>query len=96
MAIAATSQPPIRKQHPIGEYVVDFYCPAAKLVIEVDSYAHETGNRPQRDEVRQRWLEACGLKVVRIAARDVLRDPQACADSILRLCEDGLTPPPQR
>jgi very-short-patch-repair endonuclease len=90
------SEPQIRRQHPPGEYVLDFYCAAAKLVFEVDGYAHETGNRPQRDEIRQRWLEEQGLTVVRIAARDVLRDPEACADSILRLSQLPKTPPPQR
>jgi very-short-patch-repair endonuclease len=87
------ASPPIRRQHPFGEYVVDFYCPAAKLVIEVDGFAHDTGDRPQRDCVRDAWLEAQGLRVLRIPARDVLRDPTGCADGILRLCG---TPPPRR
>jgi very-short-patch-repair endonuclease len=87
------ASPPVRRQHPIGGYVVDFYCPAAKLVIEVDGFAHETGDRPCRDAVREAWLRAQGLNVLRIPARDVLRDAVACADGILRLCE---TPPPQR
>ena len=83
------ASPPVRRQHPIGSYVVDFYCPAARLVIEVDGFAHETGDRPTRDA----WLRAQGLDVIRIAARDVLRDAVECADGILRLCQ---TPPPQR
>lgn len=92
-----SAQPPIRRQHPLGEYVVDFYCAAAKMVFEVDGFSHNMGNRPQRDEQRQRCLEAQGLTVIRIPARDVLHDANACADSILRLCEDGKkTPPPQR
>jgi very-short-patch-repair endonuclease len=90
------SQPPIRRQHPLGDYVLDFYCAAAKLVFEVDGFAHQTGDRPQRDERRQHWLEARGLRVMRIDARDVLRDPESCADAILRLCEEKITPPPQR
>ena len=87
------ASPPIRRQHPVGQYVVDFYCPAAKLVIEVDGFAHETGDRPQRDAIRDRWLRQQGLRVLRIAASDVLHDATACADGILRLCE---TPPPRR
>jgi very-short-patch-repair endonuclease len=85
--------PPIRRQHPIGGFVVDFYCPAAKLVIEVDGFAHDTGDRPHRDDIRAAWLEAQGLRLLRIPARDVLRDPAGCADGILRLCEP---PPPRR
>jgi very-short-patch-repair endonuclease len=90
------AQPQIRRQHPLGNYILDFYCPATKLVIEVDGHAHLTGNRAERDEARQRWIEAQGLSVIRVAARDVLRDPLACADSILRLCEEKSTPPPPR
>jgi very-short-patch-repair endonuclease len=85
--------PSIRRQHPIGGYVVDFYCPAAKLVIEVDGFAHETGGSASRDAARDGWLRTQGLNVLRIAARDALRDPEGCAEGILRLCE---TPPPQR
>src|SRR5689334_11687413 len=64
-----------RRQHPLGRYVLDFYCAAAKLAIEIDGIAHDMGDRPQRDEIRTAWLEAQGLQVLRIAARDVLRDP---------------------
>ena len=87
------ASPPVRRQHPIGGYVVDFYCAAAKLVIEVDGFAHETGQRPSSDAARDGWLRAQGLNVLRIPARHVLRDPVECADAILRLCQ---TPPPQR
>ena len=87
------ASPPVRRQHPLGRYVVDFYCPAARLVIEVDGFAHQTGDRPARDAVRDAWLQAQGFSVLRIAAADVLRDAVGCAEGILRLCE---TPPPQR
>ena len=82
----------IRKQHPIGPYVLDFYCPAAKLAIEVDGFAHDTGDRPERDEVRTEWLESQGLKVLRIPAKDVLADPDCVADALLRLCTSKRKP----
>ena len=47
-----------RRQHPIGPYVVDFYCASARLAIEVDGFAHEVGNQPARDQLRTDWLEA--------------------------------------
>jgi very-short-patch-repair endonuclease len=75
-----------RKQHPIGDYVLDFYYPSAKLAIEVDGFAHDTGSRPRRDEARTRWLNGEGIEVLRIPAKDILADPDAVADSILRLC----------
>jgi len=72
-----------RKQHPISGYRVDFYCAAAKLVIEVDGAAHDMGDRPERDVERTKWLEAKGYQVIRISAADVLRDADAAAQSIV-------------
>ena len=72
-----------RKQHPIGGYRADFYCPAAKLVIEVDGAAHDMGDRPGRDVERTKLLEAKGYQVLRIPAADVLRDADEAAQSIV-------------
>jgi very-short-patch-repair endonuclease len=41
-----------RHQHPAGPYVLDFYCAAVKLVVEVDGEAHSRGDRPERDFAR--------------------------------------------
>jgi len=79
-----------RRQHPIGPYVLDFYCPSAKLAIEVDGFAHDTGDRLQRDEVRTEWIRSQGIQVLRIPAKDVLADPDAIADALLRLCAEPL------
>jgi very-short-patch-repair endonuclease len=91
-----------RRQHPIGEYVLDFYCPSTKLAIEVDGAAHDLGDRPQRDERRTEWLKDQGIAVLRIPAKDVLRDPDEVADALIRLCAEPLHhsaalsgPPPQ-
>ncbi len=73
-----------RKQHPIGPYVADFYCPAAKVVIEVDGATHE--HRHDRDLARDAYMASLGLRVVRIPASDVLADPGAVADGIFGLC----------
>lgn len=80
-----------RKQHPIGPYVLDFYCASAKLAIEVDGMAHDMGDRPQRDEARTDWLKQQGIDVMRIPAKDVLADPDAIADALLRLCTNPST-----
>jgi very-short-patch-repair endonuclease len=72
-----------RKQHPIGGYRADFYCPAGKLVIEVDGAAHDMGDRPERDVERTKLLEAKGYQVLRIPAADVLRDADEAAQSIV-------------
>ena len=75
-----------RRQHPIGHYVLDFYCPAAKLAIEVDGEAHDFGDRPQRDDRRTAWLSSKGIEVLRVPAKDVLADPDALGDALIRLC----------
>jgi very-short-patch-repair endonuclease len=81
-----------RRQHAIGSFVADFYCPAAKLVIEIDGVAHDMGDRPQRDEARDKWLTNEGLEVLRIAAREILADPDAVADALVKLCADRAGP----
>ena len=80
------TKPRIRRQHPLGHFVLDFYCAEAKLVIEIDGYAHDTGTRPERDQARARWLKQQGLGVLRIKADEVLRDPLGWADAIVRMC----------
>jgi len=74
-----------RKQHAIGPFVADFYCPAARLVIEIDGATHD--QRQDVDGRRDAYMAALGLRVVRIAAADVFADPEAVADGIYRLCE---------
>lgn len=54
-----------RRQHPVGIYIVDFYCHALKLVIEVDGSIHEQIEVKKHDEKRQSDLEDFGLSVVR-------------------------------
>ncbi len=83
----------IRHQHPIGDFIVDFYCASAKVVIEIDGIAHDMGDNPARDAARDEWIEAQGYFVVRIAATEVLRDPDEVAEGILALCQN---PPPRR
>ena len=82
----------IRRQHPVGSYVLDFYCPAARLAIEVDGEAHDRGDRPARDEIRTEWLRSADIEVLRIPAKDVLGDPDAIAEALLRLCASKARP----
>ncbi len=81
-----------RRQHPVGPYVLDFYCPAANLAIEIDGAAHDFGDRPQRDDKRGEWLITQGLELLRVPAQDVLPDPDAAAEALLRLCADRARP----
>ena len=61
-----------RRQHPVGRYVLDFYCEEARLAVEVDGASHEHPNRIRHDARRTAWLNLRGITVCRIAARDVL------------------------
>jgi very-short-patch-repair endonuclease len=63
---------PFLKQRPIHKYIVDFYCPRLKLVIEIDGESHR--NKFESDQTRQRRLEDLGLSVMRFHDRDVKRD----------------------
>ena len=79
-----------RRQHAIGPFVADFYCPAAKLVIEVDGAAHD--HRQDSDEKRDTYMKSLGLAVMRINAAEVLADPDTMADAIYRACVGRVGP----
>ena len=66
-----------RRQHPSGPYILDFFCSDARLAIEVDSEAHNRGDRPQRDAARDAWFASAGVETLRISAADVLNDLQS-------------------
>ena len=64
-----------RRQHPVGVYILDFYCPAARLAVEVDGAVHDAPDRIAHDRRRTGWLEAQGIMVLRypaISIRDEL------------------------
>jgi very-short-patch-repair endonuclease len=69
---------PFRRQCPIGPYIVDFVCHAAKLIVEIDGPVHALFGKPEREARRPAWLEADGFRVLRIPG-DKARDPDALA-----------------
>ncbi len=77
----------IRRQNPVGPYVLDFYCAAAKVAFEIDGIAHNMGGRPAHDTARDAALAEHGIEVIRIPAADVLRSPQKIAEAIVRYCQ---------
>lgn len=74
--------PLFRRQHPLGPYVLDFYCSEARLAIEVDGWGHNMGGQPDHDERRDHWLRGQGVEVFRLSASEVLKDPDDAADRI--------------
>jgi very-short-patch-repair endonuclease len=61
-----------RRQHPIGPFIVDFYCAQKRLVIEVDGDSHFTDEQMEYDRARTAWLEEQGCKVIRFTNTDVM------------------------
>ena len=60
-----------RRQHPIGPYIVDFYCAEARLAVEVDGRCHEHPERIAHDRRRTVWLSEQNIRVVRLASESV-------------------------
>ena len=83
-----------RKQLPLAPYTIDFVCLSVRLAIEVDGEAHERGNKPQSDANRDQFVREGGFRVLRIPARDVLQDTEACVRLIVAQCGEGGPPPP--
>lgn len=85
--------PVFRRQHPIGPYVLDFYCAKARLAVEIDGISHDTADRPERDARKDAWLRRKGITVMRVAAADVAKRIDDVADAIVRLAiEMGAAP----
>jgi very-short-patch-repair endonuclease len=71
-----------RRQAPIGPYVVDFFCPAKRLVVELDGGHHNDDETAKHDRERQLWLESQGYRVVRFWNSDVTGDLNAVLERI--------------
>ena len=71
-----------QRQKAIGEYIVDFYCAKARLVVELDGGGHYTAEQKEKDKVRTRELETMNLKVVRICNLDIDRNFRSVCEYI--------------
>jgi very-short-patch-repair endonuclease len=76
-----------RRQQPIGPFVVDFFCPSERLIVEVDGPIHD--QQRDADRQRQELLESLGLRFIRIAAADIETD----LDATLATIRTALLPP---
>jgi very-short-patch-repair endonuclease len=73
-----------RRQHPVGRYILDFYCAAASLAIELDGITHQ--GRDVYDSMRQAWLESQGLMVIRCPNHDFLTGIESLLELVWRRC----------
>jgi len=82
----------IRRQVPVGPYIVDFYCAEAQLVIEIDGDKH--ADQINYDNYRTAWLEAQGYTVIRFQNTDILHRLSEVTSEILRTCQEKKNPKP--
>jgi very-short-patch-repair endonuclease len=88
----------IRRQHRIGEFILDFYCAQAQLAIELDGASHFTDDGRKFDEMRTTALRRLGITVLRFENREVIANPgltAACLLEALKNCPSPLTPLPE-
>ena len=72
------------RQKPIGNYIVDFYCNTAKLVIEIDGGQHYEDENAKNDKIRESFLEKHGLRIMRFTNLDVLKNIENVVEKIYR------------
>ena len=71
-----------RRQHSIGGYIVDFYCPTKKLVIEIDGPSHLTKENKEYDKIRTEFLKGLDIKVIRFTNLEIATETQRVVDKI--------------
>ena len=82
------------RQKPIGPYIVDFYAPKAKLVIELDGSQHQQPEQAGQDTARDDYLGALGLTILRFDNQQALKETPAVLEITRRVLENALPNPP--
>jgi very-short-patch-repair endonuclease len=81
-----------RRQHPVGSYVLDFYCPQIRLAIELDGGQHGYARNAMLDRRRTDWLREKGIEVIRFWNNDINGNFTGVLSEIMRIVELKLTP----
>lgn len=79
-----------RRQHPVGRFVLDFYCASARLVVDVDGGVHDEHAQQQRDCERTRILNQHGLRVLRVSNEQVLSEMPGALEKIRAACTEEM------
>ena len=82
------------RQKNIGHYIVDFYCPKGKLIVEVDGGQHYKTEGMKKDQKRDRYLQCLGLTILRFSDIDVLKNIDGVIERIHEHIKFSLLPPP--
>lgn len=72
-----------RRQHSVGPYILDFYCPSEKLAVELDGDSHFTGSGVEYDRKRTAYLNGFNIKVLRFLNTDVYDNMSVVCERIL-------------
>ena len=84
-----------RRQHGIGPYIVDFYCPERSLVIEVDGDSHADADQVVKDRQREQYLQSLGLRIIRYINDDILKNLDGVLENLAeRLLSKSTSPRP--
>ena len=84
-----------RRQHSVGSYILDFYCPSERLAIELDGDSHFTDDAVEYDRIRTNYLNALNITVLRFLNTDVYDNLNAVCEKILEEIKvKGTTPQP--
>ena len=70
------------RQRVIGNYIVDFYCPSAKVIVELDGGQHYTQEGIRRDQVRDKYLDSLGFTILRFSDREVFKNIEGVLERI--------------
>lgn len=60
-----------RRQYGIGKYIVDFYCPKARLVVEIDGNSHYQNDVREKDKEREGFIKSFNISIVRFTNKDI-------------------------
>lgn len=63
-----------RRQHSLGNFIADFYCPSEKLVVELDGEAHFWEPGIEKDRIKENYLQSIGIRVIRFENKWVFED----------------------
>ena len=80
----------VYRQKPLGEYIVDFFIPKAKLVIEVDGSQHSASENAEKDRKRDAYMKGVGLQILRFKSNAVLKETNAVVNVIARAVRERL------
>ena len=80
-----------RRQHSIGNYIVDFYCTKLNLIIELDGEYHASYQAIIRDEKRDKYLESYGMTMLRFENRIVFEKPGEIIDQIIEISDKNIS-----